>query len=91
MELVEIAAFLQEKEKSYYEAAKALGVSAPDFIWQNFSVADWLEDIKTRIDKIQIADKRKKLETLEKRLNKVVSPELRAEMELEAIEEELKG
>lgn len=41
------------------------------------------------MDKIQIQDKRKKLEKLESRLEKIITPELRAKMELEAITAEL--
>lgn len=88
--LVCIAAFLQDKARSYKEAAVALGVeAAPDFTWGGYSVADWLEDLKLRITKIQIGAKRKKLEVLESRLNSLVSPELRAELELSAIASEL--
>ena len=87
--LICIASFLRDKLKSYNETAAELGVEAPDFTWQGFSVNDWLEDIKLRINKVQIASKKKKLEALEERLNKIISPELRAEMELEAIQNEL--
>lgn len=87
--LVCIAAFLKDKEKSYKEAAEALGVDAPSFTWGGHTVADWLEDLKLRINKIQIGAKKKKLEDLEKRLNAIISPELKAERELEAIESEL--
>lgn len=87
--LVCIAAFLKEKEKSYREAAEALGVEAPAFTWSGYAVSDWLSDLKLRINKIQIASKKKKLETLETRLNAIISPELRAQMELEAIASEL--
>ena len=58
--------------------------------WNGFSVNDWIDDIKTRINKVQIASKKVKLEHLESRLNAIISPELRAEMELEAISAELK-
>lgn len=88
--LILIAAFLTEKAANYKAAAATLGVdNPPDFTWSNFSLQDWLEDLKTRLTKIQIATKRKKLETLEERLNKVISPELRAQMELDAITSEL--
>lgn len=88
--LIGIAAFLLDKEKSYKEAAKTLGVeSPPEFTWSGFSAADWIEDLKTRITKAQIAVKRKKLEALETRLNSIISTELRAELELAAITEEL--
>ncbi len=88
--LICIASFLMDKESSYKEAAKALGVeSPPDFTWSGFSASDWVEDLKTRIVKTQIAVKRKKLEALEARLNSIISPEMRAELELAAITEEL--
>lgn len=89
--LIAIVAFLQDRSKSYIEAAKLLDVdSPPEFTWDGYSVGDWVGDIKTRIAKIQISSKKAKLELLEARLEKVISPELRAEMELEAISAELK-
>jgi len=88
--LICMAAFLKEKEKSYDEAAALLGIeNAPPFTWGGFSVADWISDFKLRIGKIQIASKKKKLESLEARLNAIISPELRRQMEIEAIEKEL--
>lgn len=88
--LIGIAAFLQDKEVSYKRAATDLGVeNPPEFVWGNSPVADWIEDLKARIGKIQIAVKKKKLEALEGRLNAIISPELRAKLELEAIAAEL--
>ena len=87
--LVCIVAFLKEKEKSYNEAVQTLGIDAPSFTWGGFTVPNWVSDIQSRINKIQIASKKKKLETLESRLNAIISPELRAKMELEAIAKEL--
>lgn len=89
-DLIGIASFLIDKSASYQKAAEAIGVENPDsFIWHGFSLNEWLDDIKTRVIKIQIASKRKKLETLELRLNAVMSPEMRAEIELEDIAREL--
>lgn len=88
--LIGYAAHLLEKERSYSLAAKSLGIDdVPAFTWSGFSVADWVEDIKTRISQIQIASKKKKLEILESRLSAIISPELKAELELQAIAEEL--
>jgi len=88
--LICIIAYLQEKLASYNKAAESLAVeSVPEFTWQTFSVADWMADVKLRINKLQIGAKKKKLEALEERLNKIISPELRAELELEAIAKEL--
>ncbi len=88
--LVLMVAFLQEKETGYQRAISTLGVDeAPAFSWNGFSVTDWVTDIRTRINNIQIGTKKKKLEALEARLNNIVSPQLRAELELKAIENEL--
>jgi hypothetical protein len=88
--LISIVGFLQARRKAYASAADTLEVeSPPDFKWSGFSLADWTEDIKTRINKIQIASKREKLKKLEERLDKIISPELRTKMELEAIQAEL--
>lgn len=88
--LLDIAAFLKNKKFSYEDIAHDLEVDAPSFTWAGYPLEDWLSDIKSRIAKIQIATKRKKLEVFENRLNSIISPELRAEMELEAIASELK-
>jgi hypothetical protein len=87
-ELVSIVAFLLDRSNSYSKASEMLGVKS-EFKWQGFSLNDWIDDIKTRMDKIQISGKKKKLEVLEVRLNAVISPELKAQMELEAIAQEL--
>jgi len=85
-DLIMIAAFLREKERTYKETASALKVeSVPEFAWNGFYVSEWLEDITARINKIQIVDKRKKLELLEQRAQSVISPELKREMEIQAI------
>jgi len=90
------------------EIAKlALSVeTVPDFTWDSYTAAEWIQDFRTRINKVQIATKREKLSKLEERLKnatkreklskleerlkKIISPELQAELELEAIESELK-
>ena len=55
------------------------------FKWLGFTFDQWKADIKTRIDKIQISKKKKELEELEVRLDKLISPELKQQMELEEI------
>jgi hypothetical protein len=88
--LLNIAAFLSERAKTVKEAAKLLEVdSPPTFQWNGYPVQEWIDDLKMRVAQIQIKKKEDKLAQLEKRLNKIVSPELRAEMELEAIQAEL--
>lgn len=87
-ELVSIVAFLLDRAKSYAEACTLLNVTS-EFKWQGFTLKEWTEDVKTRLDKIQISSKKKKLEALEARLNAVISPELKTQMELEAIAREI--
>jgi hypothetical protein len=85
--LIAAYAHILEREKHYTEARKALGVAGDSkFNWLGFSLEDWKHDFQTRIAKIQVAAKKKELEVLEERLNKLISPELRAKMELEEIE-----
>lgn len=88
--LVRIASVVIDAEASYKNAAKAIGVEAPEFLWCGSPAADWLEDVTTRVNRVQIGDKKAKLEMLEARLNKIISPALRAEMELEDIANLLK-
>ncbi len=88
--LISIAAFLMNKEIDYAAAATVLGVEKPEpFTWGGYPVSEWMDDIKLRIAKIQIESKKKRLELLESRLNAVISPELKAKMELDAIASEL--
>jgi hypothetical protein len=83
-ELVNMLAFLIEKTKSHHEANFTLETTVP-FKWMGFSFEDWKSDLQTRVNKIQIGSKKKELENLESRLNALISPELKAKLELDAI------
>lgn len=87
--LVKIAGFLLSQERTFLDAQKALGTLGYKFSWGGFTVEEWVEDIRTRIEKLSITAKRKKLEELESRLNVIITPELKAKLELEAIAAEL--
>ena len=88
--LLTIATFLKTNSKNYDEVAKEMGVNnPPEFQWDGYPVSEWLTDIKTRINKIQISSKKESLAKLEDRLNSIISPELKRKLELEAIQEEL--
>ena len=54
-----------------------------------FSLEQWKHDFLVRLSQVKINDKKRELETMEKRLAAIVSPELRAQMELEDIEKSL--
>lgn len=83
-ELVNIIGFLCVHKKGHDEAQEFLGTDKT-FKWLGFTIDEWKTDVKTRIDKIQIGNKKKELELLESRLDKLVSPELKAQLELEEI------
>ena len=89
--LINVAAFLIERETAYCIAIEKLGIGTdtPPFKWSGFTVDDWIDDLKMRIGKVQITSKRKKLDILKSRLEDIISPDLRAQLELEAIEREL--
>jgi len=87
-ELVNILGFLCDRKRGFEEAQTILKTTLK-FKWLGFSFEDWSTDIKTRIDKIQITNKKKELGLLESRLDKILSPELKAQMELDAITKEL--
>ena len=86
---VSILAFLNEKENSFNIAKEELGLTKLEFTWLGFSVQSWKEDIQSRIAKIQVANKKKELEEFEKRLNAMISPEKRVQLELESIKKSL--
>lgn len=70
------------------KAAAELGVEVGKD-WNGFSVDDWVADFKKRISSIDIKAQKAKLQSLEQRLDAIVSPEQRREMELEAILQEV--
>jgi hypothetical protein len=77
-------AFLIDRKEKSENAAKELGVDYK-FTWLGFSVDEWKNDFQTRVNQISIQEKRKELAEIESRLNAIISPELKAQMELEAI------
>lgn len=86
--LVEMLSFLNERKEKSEGAAQELGVEF-NFTWLGFTVDEWKSDFQTRVNQISIIEKRKELKECEARLNLVLSPELRAEMEVDAITKQL--
>lgn len=82
--LVEMYAFLLERKDKSEVAANELGVGYK-FTWLGFTVDEWKDDFQTRVNQISIQEKRKELAEIESRLNALISPELKAQMELESI------
>jgi len=66
-----------------------LGAKYKEFKYSTFTYDEWAHDIDLKIGKILISEKKTYLATLEERLNKIMSPELKAKLELEEIEKAL--
>jgi transposase len=79
-------AFLLDRKNKSEDASKELGVDY-NFTWLGFTLDEWKNDFQTRVNQISIQEKRKELAEIEARLNAIISPELKAQMELEAISE----
>jgi len=83
--ILDLTAFLLQRKQLAEDAAKVLGVD-PNFEYMAYLIDEWIDDLKTRAGQLTIEQKQKELEELDKRVNKLVSPDQRREMELEALE-----
>lgn len=87
-ELLNVYAQLALVAQKGVELAKSNGVDfTPSF--SGFSFDKWQQDIQHKLVKLSLSKKQAELDKLEERLNKLISPELRAQLELAAIEKEL--
>lgn len=82
--LKEIYMFLLERS-SHNETANEFFKTTEPFTWLGFSVEEWGKDLKTRANILQSAKLKSELLVLEERLNKIITPELRAKMEIDSI------
>lgn len=83
--LLQAVSFLYQQLEYWDTAREILDLPLIKFHWNNYSVDEWVKDIKTRVNKLKITEKKKELNTLESRLNAIISPELRAQLELDEI------
>jgi hypothetical protein len=86
--LVKALAHILQQQDYYTQAANKLGVDT-QFKYLGFYVSDWQADIENRINRIKILKEKEELQTIETRLNALISPEKRAELELEQLENAL--
>ena len=75
-------------KNSSQEASKILGLTQ-DIKHDGYTADEWIEDFQKRIATLQLKTKKDKLKTLEDRLNSIVSPEQKRQMELAAIMQDL--
>lgn len=90
-DLIDMHAHLTLK-KSQFELSTAslnLDKSAFPFRYIGFSYDQWVADIETRLARLLITVKREELSKLESRVNALVSPEQRREIELEKLVKEI--
>lgn len=87
--IVDMYAFLIDRKEKSEKSAKELGVNY-DFTWLSFTIDEWKSDFQTRVNQLLLQEKRKELSEIEARLNAIISPELKAEMELESLTDLLK-
>lgn len=73
------------KLKDYANRAEEILGLAKSEIYDGFSFEDWITDCKKRITVMSLRNKKEKLIQLETRLNALVSPEQKRQMELDAI------
>jgi hypothetical protein len=83
--LIHILAFLMAMSDSFIKGCNVLGLNE-QFTWYSYTLEDWQSDIETRITKIQLKKEKDSLEEIEKRLSNLISPELRAQIEMEELE-----
>lgn len=83
--LVDLYGFLTMREESSKIAAKNLGLKISTK-YMGYTFEDWKTDIQSRVNQININLKKKELEELEARLDKLVTPEQRREIELAEIQ-----
>lgn len=86
--LAEVLGFLIGRKKDLEEGCKKLGIKSK-FNWMNYSFEQWEEDITSRISKITIDDRKALLAKMEEKLDTLVSPEMKRELELKALQEEI--
>lgn len=86
--VVDLYAFLVQKSEYINKAALDLDVDV-DETYMGYPIEDWMDDLKSRAGQLSIDKKKKELDTLDKRVNSIVSPDQRRNMELEALQAEL--
>lgn len=71
-------------KKSHDEACDILNIKN-EFTLDNFTYSQWVEDFQKRISHLRLKEEKNKLSKLEERLNSIVSPEQKRQMELDEI------
>lgn len=91
--LIKIYGYILAKQTEYQQSVTALGISQVEFpfLFSGYTVESWKKDIQAVISAIVKNKKEKELSELEKRLEGLISTDLKTQIELEEIEKTLKG
>ena len=89
-ELISLLAELKVRKDAFAAIVKEVGLKVP-FTWGGKSYAAWESDIKQLINKLSLQQKKKSLAALRSRLDNLLSPEQKRQMEIAKISAELDG
>lgn len=84
-DVLNLANHLTSLYKNWKDVNEMFSTNEP-FEHFTFSYDEWISDFKTRINQINIAEKRKVMKTIEDGLDKLISKEKREQMELERLQ-----
>jgi hypothetical protein len=87
--LVKCLSILKREKSAFDEAAAELGLNLK-FSWEGFSYEDWRDDIRNKVETINLKKERKKLSEIKATLEALLSPEAKTARQLEEIEKMLK-
>ena len=79
------------KVNSLALSAKDLGLSNEDVKISGFSISDWMEDIRSKLELCNYNQNIKQLDSLKETLQKLLSEDKRTEIEIDNIANILKG
>jgi len=74
--------YLLVKLNSYALSAKSLEI---DFVISGYHVADWITDIKSKLDFVSRKEEENKLKMMESKLHQLLSNEKKVELEIDEI------
>lgn len=89
--LIELFAFIKNNIETKENSAKMLGVVDYDSKFENYTLSEWLEDFKTKINIIKLKQLKEDLKIKEDKLNSIISEEKRKELEFESIFKDFKS
>lgn len=83
--LIEFYIFLMKLEEYMQKAASELGLDV-EMTHLAYPIEEWKTDLKARAGQLLLEKKKKEMEVLDARVNKLVSPDQRRKMELVALQ-----